>query len=125
MADIRVRRRIIVDEERGVPPLSILTRIIVPPLGNLLGIVLLCMVALPFAWYEDLGRILCDWICVGVAMLAVPIDVLFRRRRRNQSARVRWFSPYEGGTVFLIPSWIVGPILAGLFVWVVVTHPGH
>jgi hypothetical protein len=124
VANVKVHRRVIVDEDQDVPRLAVLTRIVVPPLGNLLGIMLLSLMFWPLAWFDELGRIRALWLCAVGAMLAIPIDFLFRRRRRNQSPVVRWFSPYEGGTLLVVPSWIAGPILAVLLIWVILTHPG-
>jgi hypothetical protein len=42
----------------------------------------------------------------GVAMIIC--DLIYRARRRDTSALLRFVSPLAGGSILLLPSWIMG-----------------
>jgi hypothetical protein len=117
-------RRVLVDQSEGVPPLAFLTRIVLLPAGNLLGWLLLVLAFSPYSFFDEVGRIPGVWMSAGFAAISMAIDVMFRRRARNRAPLVRWWSPYEGGTLLVFPSWMVGSFFVLFAIWVLVTHPG-
>ena len=57
------------------------------------------------------------------AAISMAIDVMFRRRSRNRAPLVRKWSPYDGGTLLVFLSWMVGSSFVLFAIWVLVTHP--
>lgn len=95
-----------------------LTRVFVLPLwGNASGWLLATLLISPAFLAPWISR---GWIAsllIIAAAAVVMIDVRMRRRSSNVSAVVRWLSPFEGGNIALIPSWLSAIGFIGLLVY--------
>ncbi len=107
------------------------TRVWVIPVGNPLGIVLVCLmvcptVALGVAMPPDDGRSAPVRAAVllipGTLVLAGAIDWRWRFRQPNVGRVVRWLSPYEGATVVVFPIWVCSASLLFLKVVALARH---
>lgn len=93
------------------------TGIFVVPFGNLLGIVLAVAALSPvlalagYCVVHPLARGIL--VAAGSAAMVVT-DLLWRRGHRDLNPVVRWLSPFRGGNVACIPSWLLGllPLVA-------------
>jgi hypothetical protein len=120
---------------------QIWTRHLRLPFGNLLGVVLLCLMLAPiflstsiFYRYQHLPRwgyvILLVLVLLG-PLSAVAIDFRWRLRQPDAGKYERWLSPFEGATLIIFPVWLVATalLLAMLFTMIkgilVVTHHLH
>jgi hypothetical protein len=99
-----------------------LTRIVIIPFGNALGVLLFGLLASPVLVSSALGgRAKWGAVLIPIASLAAGIiDVRTRGRSPDPSPMVRWFSPYEGGNLVFIPSWLVSVAFLALFAFAVV-----
>ena len=100
-------------------PRDLLIRVVVIPFGNILGVSLLLLLLSPALITMNIGGEYGKWTAVllPLAALAVlAIDVRTRLRRPPDIGPVaRWLSPFEGGSCFFIPSWLMGAAMAGFF----------
>jgi hypothetical protein len=97
------------------------------PFGNLLGLLLLCLMLAPifiataiFA-HEDHPPLAFAIFVLGL-MFVVPsaaalIDIRWRRNQSDVGKLKRWISPFEGGTIILFPVWLVSLALIVLFLF--------
>jgi hypothetical protein len=113
------------------------TRHLVIPFGNLLGVVLLCLIASPALLIAAITssnrhqpsamRPLAALFLLA-PIVAVIIDVRWRRRQQNIGSIKRWFSPYEGATIFILPIWLIASLLLLISLVPIARHsrpPGH
>jgi hypothetical protein len=95
-----------------------LTRIVIIPFGNVLGVLLLFLLISPVFLISAIGHDRGRWVAalLPVASIAVVvIDVRIRRSRPDIGAARRWLSPYEGGNFFFVPGWLIGAAATAFF----------
>ena len=106
---------------------NIWTRHLRLPFGNLLGILLLCLILAPIllaaAIISPNGNPPA-WAMISLAamMFLAPIaaallDLLWRKKQPDCGKLERWISPFEGGTIIIFPAWIVSIALIGLLLF--------
>jgi hypothetical protein len=93
------------------------TRHVRIPFGNLLGLLLLCLILAPvFITTAIFAHLDHPPLPFAIALLglmfsapaaAAVIDILWRQNQPDIGKLKRWISPFEGGTILLFPVWLV------------------
>jgi len=85
------------------------------PFGNLLGVVLVCVIACPIVIIAAMARPgaspavgsrLLGLLIPFTVLVVGAIDVRLRSGRPTIAPFKRWFSPYEGATFVAFPIWL-------------------
>jgi hypothetical protein len=103
------------------------TRHVRIPFGNLLGILLLCLMLVPifiataiFA-HDDHPPLPYMIAMLGLMFFApaaaAVIDILWRQNQPAVGKLSRLISPFEGGTIILFPAWLVSLAFIGLLLF--------
>ena len=100
-----------------------LTRIMIIPVGNAMGVLLLGLMISPVLFSSSIGVGLGNWGAIVVTittLAAVMIDLRIRSGCPDPSRLVRLFSPLDGGNLVFIPSWLLGVASLALFAFAMV-----
>jgi hypothetical protein len=96
---------------------AMLTRIVVLPFGNILGVILFFPLILPtfVAISYDLGRTASSVLFMVSAAAVVGFDIWWRLSQQTAGSATKLLSLYEGGTFMFLPIWHWGTSEFGLF----------
>lgn len=71
------------------------------------------------------SREVVEWTAglAGFALVAIPLDLFYRRRRNPYEKKIPLFNPEEGGSLMLLPLWLWGAAAVAGGIYFMITCP--